>query len=852
MTYRRLKPPSFVRRREFIRRAGALAGSAAVTLLPVASQGASDKLPPKPPARARGVPRTSTRVQLGEGAKDGPSWIYANGPLQIAWRQAGGDWIAGLGSAFSVSDATKPVVFEVTAIVRSLLLANTGFHVRTVAGGTPKFWTRVSASPPALSVVTYQGTFQCPCVVNCFIDPSANQTINGDDGGANQTVGFFRFDLSSVSGAVQSASLTLTLRRYGAGATLACECLDMPIIISDPATQLGGVRQGLAAKVVSNDRELARNPAIVFYSECSSEAAIKASWSVAGPGSPAHVCLNPQFVQWPEVGLTALRMESQSPTNHYDNSSILTWRKYAGGKMNPSLPGTYQELYTRYLLRIDPDVYLGMTEAGVKLPGFEAADNVQPPSDWSYRMEHGSQSAANPYLFRLWIYSYDYVNPLNSPTRGKSRMTSACLKAGQLYSIEQHVKLNTLAADGNPNPDGVIEIFVDGVLVYSDYAATITQHPSAGITNIPFANFFHGGTGLPMAAMHYEFSGIATSQQYIGPPRRKAVATTSAWPSWRQQMAPGEIATLAGSSMSLLGTNNVMAIDAWDGLAAGVSEWYSAANGGHTDSSDNGVYAIDFAADAPAWTVLRPCSLVTDIPPDAQTGYYRDGRPASRHTYNSPQFIAARNRVMLFYSVALWRSGGANGLVDGFRLDDYDWDAAGTWQTGPIRELVAAVCAKNPVTEDVYVGKAGNWAKWTQATAQWTSFTVTPGTQWQFSGTLIDAKRNRWVNLSQSLSLGLIDLRSLTFGQIALTGVAETTAGDYGAIVHDTNSDAYVACCSDGRVYRINPDSGESTKIAQLPAAKNGVQNRFAYFESLGGIAYYPEFHSNILFLATQ
>ena len=70
--------------------------------------------------------------------------------------------------------------------------------------------------------------------------------------------------------------------------------------------------------------------------------------------------------------------------------------------------------------------------------------------------------------------------------------------------------------------------------------------------------------------------------------------------------------------------------------------------------------------------------------------------------------------------------------------------------------------------------------------------------------------------------------------------------------MHDTINDRYVVCCTDGRVYAIDPDSGATAKLLQLPAAKNGVQNRFAYFAALGGIAYYPEFRSDILFLAVQ
>jgi hypothetical protein len=145
----------------------------------------------------------------------------------------------------------------------------------------------------------------------------------------------------------------------------------------------------------------------------------------------------------------------------------------------------------------------------------------------------------------------------------------------------------------------------------------------------------------------------------------------------------------------------------------------------------------------------------------------------------------------------------------------------------------------------------GEFAKWTQMTGEWSALAPTPAVQLQFCGSLIDAKRNRWV-FSSGKSLSIIDLSTLGYTRTALTGIAnEPNFDDYNNVVHDTSNDAYIVCCSDGRIYRIDPDSALTAKTAQLPAARNGVQNRFAYFESLGGVAYYPEYSSDILFLAT-
>ena len=143
------------------------------------------------------------------------------------------------------------------------------------------------------------------------------------------------------------------------------------------------------------------------------------------------------------------------------------------------------------------------------------------------------------------------------------------------------------------------------------------------------------------------------------------------------------------------------------------------------------------------------------------------------------------------------------------------------------------------------------FAKWTQMTGEWSALAPTPGVQLQFCGSLIDARRNRWV-FSSGKSLSLIDLSTLAYTKVALSGMTnEPGFDDYNNVVHDTGNDAYIVCCSDGRVYRIDPDSGVAAKLSQVPAARNGVQNRFAYFEALAGAAYYPEYGSDILFLAT-
>lgn len=303
-------------------------------------------------------------------------------------------------------------------------------------------------------------------------------------------------------------------------------------------------------------------------------------------------------------------------------------------------------------------------------------------------------------------------------------------------------------------------------------------------------------------------------------------------------------------------TSNRATIDAWNGLAAGRTQWWSLANGGHEDSSENKVIVIDLANDSPTWSVINPGSAPADVPPKINLLYYYDGLPASSHSYYTSQFIGARARLMRFTSGVVWGNGNGGGpVVDGFRLTDNAWDAAGTWPAVPIAlSTPVSTIAKDPATEDVYVANNGAFAKWTQASNTWSTFRPmgSQNVQWQFHGSLIDALRNRWVFAGGPHSLGLIDLTTHAYSSLALTGIdGDPPFGDYDAIVHDLDNDRYLLQ-TDTRVYAIDPNSGTTTMVAAVTAAPTGPLSRFAYFADLGGVAYLPSYTSDILFMPTR
>jgi hypothetical protein len=472
-------------------------------------------------------------------------------------------------------------------------------------------------------------------------------------------------------------------------------------------------------------------------------------------------------------------------------------------------------------------------------------------------MEHGAVAPNNRSVYSFVDYQYDAES--GNGFGAIHNMGNAMLKAGQWYVIEQHIKLNT---PGQSN--GVGEVFLNGNLVWSSHNKRFRNAADTRIDML-HVNVYHGGTKTPSHPIHYRIAKIAVSSSYIGVPKE----LTPPQPKWRAGLKKGTLYPIAGTANldgvwaqgngSAMGSN---VINAWNGLAAGPTTWWSAANGGHDQGNGNGwenkVYKIDLSADKPAWTLVHAGSPHSAVTP---ADHYTDGLPASRHTYYSAQYIASRHRVMLFGAAAPYSlgfpapafQGGAH--VDGFDVSAKKWDAAGTYANSPVFNLAMSV-ARDPVTDDVYVGARGKFAKWSAATNMWSTLSPKgmPGSysSYEFHPSMIDATRNRWVHLSEKPqpTLQFIDLATNAYSEVKVSGPL-TAVDDYSPLVHDRDNDRYITI-QGAAMYALDPVSGVSSVISSVPKSVNGVQNRLAYFEKLGGVAYLPQFSSDIQFLPTR
>jgi hypothetical protein len=384
-------------------------------------------------------------VQLGELPDDGPTAIYASlglgastyaGSGGLKWVNPGGDYLDANNVpngpthwAMTVSPPIGP--WNVTALVQKLMAnlpdSNTGFMLTVAAGeAAPGFTDRTTATPPVLAVTTTTGSFSPPCLVSCAGIGASGQT----QGPTNATTtrispigsgaAFLKFDLSAVTGTVTNAILSVTINSAPVpqSYTASVDYLNMPRLIWDPARQLGGVVQGIAATVTHSDLDLASHPSVKFYPSFASQAACEAAgWNnlnFAG-GFP----IAPQFITWPDTGIPAMRFSTQYPGYPSDGSTILSWYW--------NLAAGITEMYCRYLMKIDVDAYLGINELGVKLPGFEGGN-------MSYRMEHLDQSPSNQQAYGYFLHAYDAAHSYAQYGVAENRpMTpGACLVGGKI------------------------------------------------------------------------------------------------------------------------------------------------------------------------------------------------------------------------------------------------------------------------------------------------------------------------------------------------------------------------------------------------------------------------------------
>jgi hypothetical protein len=295
---------------------------------------------------------------------------------------------------------------------------------------------------------------------------------------------------------------------------------DPPEFFTEPP---GPVEDGIAASV-DTYLGLQSNPNVLFVEEFTSEADEKLTWQGWNQTPGYSILHEPEFFFDERSRSWFLRTHSR-----IGDKGITALHKWIYPKWRTVQPwqvdnqlDTPTELFVSYDVELEKDVG-GQTD-GFKLPGMSGTFewNVPPaidpwPGGWSFRMRAPMESLANPGVFHLWVYAYDADHRIGTGS-GWNILTESnfVIATGRRYRIEQHVRLNTQAANGTWNADGLLEVWVNGRKVISKPNYKIRSSIYAGIQDVPFLNIFWGGQTPPDRVMHFQLGNVVASRAYVG------------------------------------------------------------------------------------------------------------------------------------------------------------------------------------------------------------------------------------------------------------------------------------------------------------------------------------------------
>ncbi|WP_091876848.1 hypothetical protein [Massilia yuzhufengensis] len=313
------------------------------------------------------------------------------------------------------------------------------------------------------------------------------------------------------------------------------------------------------------------------------------------------------------------------------------------------------------------------------------------------------------------------------------------------------------------------------------------------------------------------------------------------------------------------------AIDAFSGIAVkqDTSELFIMLAGGHGATYDNRVVSLPLLNDAPSW-VLRKASSTSFA---ADSAYYPDGLPCSRHTYVGGFWVPERNRLMIHGFFGTEPNAYSGLTVDGFNPATNQWDAAGTW-------------ANIPADRGSYgTARGKNGRIWLRGGAYYDPITNTYGdtglTNWVTTYSrfpqVYDPSREIVFNLQWGDGQGG-GVDSMVCTKLTAAGVQTHVTfnasaaytqfladkSPYAGMAYDPDNDRFLwysgVGSAAGRVYVITPNSGGVWDMSILagagtlpasPAGGSGLNGRIHYIPALKCIICLPKAADNIYFLRT-
>ena len=528
---------------------------------PIGSPAPDSAPPPHPGA-------TKLAAKLWDGTSGVTATYYNKGAL-LPWQNYGGDWIDANGvaqgpAAFATVAARTvgPFSVDVTAVIQR------GAQLFLRARGPGKIATRIHSDPSQRPKLDVDGV-PYPCTACTVVNTASSMPVVGESLSPGNAL-VLAFDLSSLSGAIAKATLTLTLTHvFSVPLTLSAFALRPPRLFSG-----GTPTQGIAAGY-TRDEGIAAHPDVYFAAPLDRQG-IDAYFT--GGKMPADYV----YAMDPTLGVPALSVKYHvgefgpfrpTPDHSWSKKDRVGVRVNAsnGNLLRDDTPSAQylalghphspSELYFRYYLNLRKGYQC--TTDGKKLPGLcgrygkwmgndkqggyqPTAGNGGSPTRGTYSdvdglsgwsMRHRAMvgpADANPYADLVAVDYYAYHAKMKGYYGdewrwGNPSVGYANLEQDRWYCIEHYVKVNDVVGpfdaygNGMAVENGIVRGWLDGVLVFEKTDAVLRKHPAIKVDEV-WIDHYHGGMTPAEAEHPFQMAALVVAKNYIGPIQKRAIA----------------------------------------------------------------------------------------------------------------------------------------------------------------------------------------------------------------------------------------------------------------------------------------------------------------------------------------
>lgn len=505
-----------------------------------------DPIDPEPPVT------DGDRYRIADNGT-GPNRSMWSIPLGLRWDNHMGDWTDANGdkqgndpfAEMAVTRQGQWVSADVTELAKLEAVQSKGMLLLTNdKGGSPTFASRNYPEAQYRPVLVVNGEEMKPLAFARF-DSSTNNALDSRKAIkiASNSRGIIQFPLQGVD--VQSAELRLYVTHKWSGTA------NIEVYRADPPTYNlgeGTVEDGLAAEV--GEENLAGHGSVLRYGDFS-----KIDGFIDGmkKGTPHEI------VDGPFPGMKAFRGKFIPRTPNSDNR-LSMWAKIntmPADLTDPARPpATVTEgMYIRQYVLLEDDFTspIDANKGGIGidlrlgywvdveddeqggywqsvggnggLPGtglvVDRQDGLMELQGHSIRMEFGKSFPGSPYPDLRPVQSYVYHLDQSGYYGDMVRLGNSAIERGYWFCIEQYIRMNSIEGpydalgNGQAVKDGQLITWLNGVRVHERKNFRWRRHPKMGIEG-PWFNWYFGGKSASDRVMHYQVTGVAVSNQYIG------------------------------------------------------------------------------------------------------------------------------------------------------------------------------------------------------------------------------------------------------------------------------------------------------------------------------------------------